>query len=96
MVNFKSGLLGVSEISSNTRDSLEHETGDVRAAEAVALFYNQIEKWVGAFAAALGGLDTVMFAGSIGENAPLVRARIRARPGWDFLESNSKKNETWP
>jgi acetate kinase len=76
MVNFQSGLLGVSETSSDMRDLIDHETQDVRAAEAVALFCYQIKKWVGAFAAALGGLDTLIFAGGIGENAPKVRARI--------------------
>ena len=49
---------------------------DVRAAEAVALFCYQAKKWIGAYAAALGGLDTLVFAGGIGENAPVVRARI--------------------
>jgi acetate kinase len=48
----------------------------VRAAEAVALFCYQVKKWIGAFAAALGGLDTLVFAGGIGENAPPVRLRI--------------------
>src|ERR1022692_3425880 len=57
MVNFQSGLLGVSATSSDMRDLLEHETQDVRAAEAVALFCYEIKKWIGAFAAALGGLD---------------------------------------
>jgi len=72
----KSGLLGVSETSSDMRDLLAHEADDVRAAEAVALFCYQAKKWIGSFAAALGGLDTLVFAGGIGENAPLVRARI--------------------
>ena len=76
MVNHKSGLLGVSEISSDMRDLLAQEVHDIRAAEAVALFCYQAKKWIGAFAAALGGLDTLVFAGGIGENAPLVRARI--------------------
>jgi acetate kinase len=76
MVNFQSGLLGVSEISSDMHDLLEQETHDVRAAEAVALFCYQIKKCIGAFAAALGGLDTLIFAGGIGEKAPTVRARI--------------------
>jgi acetate kinase len=76
MVNFQSGLLGVSETSSDMRDLLDRETQDVRAAEAVALFCYQVKKWIGAFAAALGGLDTLIFAGGIGENAPTVRARI--------------------
>src|SRR5665811_1297868 len=76
MANHKSGLLGVSETSPDMRDLLSHETGDVRAAEAVALFCYQVKKWIGAFAAALGGVDIVVFAGGIGENAPTVRARI--------------------
>ena len=76
MVNFQSGLLGVSETSSDMRDLLGREAQDVRAAEAVALFCYQVKKWIGAFAAALGGLDTLVFAGGIGENAPTVRARM--------------------
>lgn len=92
MVNSRSGLLGVSETSSDMRDLLEREAQDVRAAEAVALFCYQVRKWVGAFAAALGGLDTLVFAGGIGENAPVVRARICA--GLDFLgiELDEKRN----
>ena len=83
MVNFQSGLLGVSETSSDMRDLLESEARDVRAAEAIALFCYQVKKWIGAFAAALGGLDTLVFAGGIGENAPPVRARICK--GLEFL-----------
>ena len=76
MVTHASGLLGVSEISSDLRDLLARESDDVRAAEAVALFCYQAKKWIGSFAAALGGLDTLVFAGGIGENAPLIRERI--------------------
>jgi acetate kinase len=76
MVNHESGLLGVSETSSDMRDLLAKESKDVRATEAVALFCYQAKKWIGAYAAALGGLDTLVFAGGIGENAPVVRARI--------------------
>ena len=76
MINRRSGLLGVSETSSDMRDLLKRETDDVRAAEAVALFCYQIKKCIGAFAAALGGLETLVFAGGIGENAPVVRARV--------------------
>jgi acetate kinase len=83
MVNHESGLLGVSETSSDMRDLLGHEKQDVRAAEAVALFCYQAKKWIGAYAAALGGLDTLVFAGGIGENAPVVRARICE--GLDFF-----------
>ena len=92
MVNFQSGLLGVSETSSDMRDLLDREPQDVRAAEAVALFCYQVKKWIGGFSAALGGLDTLVFAGGIGENAPPVRTRICA--GLDFLgiELDEKKN----
>jgi acetate kinase len=79
MVNHESGLLGVSETSSDMRDLLDHEKQDMRAAEAVALFCYQAKKWIGSYAAALGGLDTLVFAGGIGENAPVVRARICER-----------------
>jgi len=92
MVNSRSGLLGVSETSSDMRDLLERETQDVRAAEAVALFCYQIRKWIGAFAAALGGLDTLVFAGGIGENAPLVRARICAELGFLGIELDPQRN----
>ena len=74
------------------RDLLEHETLDVRAAEAVALFCYQVKKWIGAFAAALGGLDTLVFAGGIGENAPPVRARICDGLGFLGIELEEKRN----
>jgi acetate kinase len=92
MVNHESGLLGVSETSSDMRDLLAREANDVRAAEAVALFCYQAKKWTGAFAAALGGLDTLVFAGGIGENAPTVRARIC--DGLEFLgiQLDDKRN----
>ena len=83
MVNFRSGLLGVSETSADMRELLDREAQDGRAADAVALFCYQVKKWIGAFAAALGGLDTLVFAGGIGEQAPTVRARICA--GLEFL-----------
>lgn len=83
LVNHQSGLLGVSEISSDMRDLLARESSDVRAAEAVALFCYQAKKWIGAYAAALGGLDSFVFAGGIGENAALIRSRICA--GLSFL-----------
>jgi len=93
MVNHKSGLLGVSETSSDMRDLLDHEKQDVRAAEAVALFCYQAKKWIGAYAAALGGLDTLVFAGGIGENAPLVRARICEGLGFLGVELNETRNK---
>ncbi len=92
MVNFQSGLLGISETSSDMRDLLENETRDVRAAEAVALFCYQVKKWIGAFAGALGGIETLVFAGGIGENAPAVRARICDGLGFLGIELEEKDN----
>jgi acetate kinase len=96
MVNSQSGLLGISETSSDMRDLLDLEAQDVRAAEAVAVFCYQVKKWIGAFAAALGGLDTLVFAGGIGEHAPPVRARICDGLGFlgiAFDENRNAANE---
>jgi acetate kinase len=93
MVNHESGLLGVSETSSDMRELLAKEFEDVRAAEAVALFCYQAKKWVGANAAALGGLDTLVFAGGIGEKAAPIRARICDGLGFLGLEIDNARNE---
>lgn len=96
LVNHESGLLGVSEISSDMQDLLQREAGDLRAAEAIALFCYQAKKWIGAFAAALGGVDTLVFAGGIGEHAPSVRARICQGLGFlgvELSESRNAQNE---
>lgn len=92
MANQESGLLGISGISADMRDLLEHEAHDVRAAEAVELFCYQAKKWIGSFAAALGGLDTLVFAGGIGENAPPVRARICQGLGFLGIELSDLRN----
>jgi acetate kinase len=92
MVNHESGLLGVSEQSSDMRDLLAREGDDARAAEAVALFCYQAKKWIGSFAAALGGLDTLVFAGGIGENAPSVRARICEGLSFLGIEVHESRN----
>jgi acetate kinase len=96
MVNHKSGLIGVSETSSDMRDLLAQEAQDIRAAEAVELFCYQAKKWIGSFAAALGGLDTVVFAGGIGENAPRVRSRICDGLGFLGIELSESRNAETP
>jgi len=93
MVHHQAGLLGVSQISPDMRDLLAREREDVRAAEAVALFCYQVKKWIGAFTAALGGLDTLVFAGGIGENAFPVRERICEGLGFLGLRLDPKKNK---
>ncbi|MGE3509007.1 MAG: acetate/propionate family kinase [Vicinamibacterales bacterium] len=92
MINHESGLLGVSEISSDMRDLLVREGDDVRAAEAVALFCYQAKKWVGAFAAALGGLDTLVFSAGIGEQSAPIRARICEDLGFLGIELDDGRN----
>ena len=92
MVNLESGLLGVSQISSDMRDLLGHEADDIRASEAVALFCYQAKKFIGCFAAALGGVDTLVFAGGIGENAPRIRASICEELSFLGIEIEEKRN----
>jgi len=92
IVNHKAGLLGVSETSSDMRDLLAREARDQRAAEAVELFCYQARKWIGALAAVLGGLDTLVFAAGIGENAPVVRARICQELAFLGIQLDEKRN----
>ena len=91
LINHDSGLLGVSEISSDMHDLLEQETTDYRVAEAVALFCYQAKKWVGSFVAVLGGLDILVFAGGIGENSPQIRSRICKGLQYFGIELNEKR-----
>ena len=93
MVNQESGLLGISETSADVRDLLGREASDPRAAEALALFCYQAKKWIGSFTAALGGLETLVFSGGIGENAAALRKRICG--GLEFLgvEIDERANE---
>ncbi|HEX7450538.1 MAG TPA: acetate/propionate family kinase [Pirellulales bacterium] len=83
MVNHRAGLLGVSQTSSDMRDLLRRQASDPHAREAVDMFCYQARKWIGSFAAALGGLDGLIFAGGIGENAAEIRAEICR--GLEFL-----------
>jgi acetate kinase len=92
MVNHESGLLGVSGISSDVRDLLARERSDARAAEAVELFCYQVKKWIGAFAAALGGVDTLVFSAGIGENAPVIRERICNGLGFLGIQLDRRRN----
>ena len=92
MINRESGLLGVSETSSDMQELIARETNDLRAAEAVALFCYQAKKLIGAYVAALGGLDTLVFAGGIGENAAVVRARVCQGLEFLGLELDASRN----
>ncbi|HXC36310.1 MAG TPA: acetate/propionate family kinase [Candidatus Acidoferrales bacterium] len=94
MINHESGLLGVSETSSDTRELLSRESADVRAAEALALFCYQAKKYICAFTGVLEGLDALVFSGGIGENAWQLRERICAGLGFLGIEFDAQANVT--
>jgi acetate kinase len=92
LLNHESGLLGVSQISADMRELLARESADERAAEAIALFCYTAKKWLGSYAAALGGLDTLVFAGGIGESAPRIRERICSGLGFLGIRVDDTRN----
>jgi acetate kinase len=92
LFSHESGMLGVSETSSDMQALLAIEQQDARAAEAVELFCYQARKWIGAYSAALGGLDTLVFSGGIGENSALVRARICTGLAFLGIEIDAARN----
>jgi acetate kinase len=94
MVNFQSGLLGISGISSDMKELLEREPNDERAAEAITVFCYQIKKSIGALAATLGGLDQLVFTGGMGEEAPRIRARICTGLEFLGLVMDESRNQT--
>jgi acetate kinase len=93
LINHESGLLGISQTSSDIRELLKNQYTDHRAAEAIEVFCYQIKKWIGAFAAALGGLDALVFSGGIGENAPEIRSRICHDLAFLGIELDNIKND---
>jgi len=91
--NHESGLLGVSETSADMGDLLKIEQSDQRAAEAIALFCYQVKKTLCAYAGVLGGIDTIVFTGGIGENAFRVRSEICAGLGFLGIQLDEKINQ---
>lgn len=89
----ESGLLGVSGTSSDMRSLLECESADARAAEAIELFVYRISRELGSLAAALGGLDALVFTGGIGERAPSIRSRVCRMASWMGLKCDEQSNE---
>jgi acetate kinase len=79
LINERCGLRGVSGTTSSMEELLARRSTDPCAAEAVELFCYQVVKWIGAFAAALGGLDTIVFSGGIGERSAVIRREICSR-----------------
>jgi acetate kinase len=94
MVNKQSGLIGVSGTSPNMKELLDREAKDRRAADAVQLFCYQAKKYLGALAAVLGGLDTLIFTGGIGEHSPTIRDRICREMGFFGISVDANRNNT--
>lgn len=93
VINHQSGLLGISETTSDMQDLLKSEKEDERAAEAINIFCYQIKKYIGAYTAALEGLDILIFSGGIGENAPVIRSRICEGFRYAGVELNEEQNQ---
>ena len=94
LVNQRSGLIGVSGSSSDMRDLLDREAGDPHASQAVEMYCYQAKKFIGALAAVLGGLDTLVFTAGVGANSPIIRERICH--GLEFLgiKLDSSRNQS--
>lgn len=93
LLTHESGLLGVSGISSDMRALLEREATEAHAAEAIDLFVYRITRELGSLAAALGGLDALVFTGGIGEHAPSIRARVCRAASWLGIDLDAQHNE---
>jgi acetate kinase len=92
LISHESGLLGISETSADMSELLKQEVTDVRSAEAVDLFCYQVKKQIGAYTGALGGIDVLVFAAGIGENAPVIRTRICEGLELLGIELDEKRN----
>jgi acetate kinase len=93
MINQQSGLLGVSTTTSDMQQLLEQRSTDPNAEDAINVFCYQARKQIGAYAAALGGLDTLVFSGGIGENVAEIRTQICQQLAFIGIELNNKLNQ---
>jgi acetate kinase len=93
LINHQSGLLGVSETSGDMRQLLQIEKNDNRSAEAIELFCYQTRKWIGSLATVIGGIDTLVFSGGIGEKSTVIRQRICDSLEFLGVELDATKNE---
>ena len=93
-VSHRCGLLGVSGITSDMRELMKRRTTDANAADAIELFCYQVKKCIGSFATVLGGMETLVFSGGIGEHSPETRAGICT--GMEFLgiDLDPERNQT--
>ncbi|HXP10369.1 MAG TPA: acetate kinase, partial [Acidobacteriaceae bacterium] len=94
LLNKKSGLLGISEKSLDTRVLMKDYGSDPKVTLAMDMFSYRLTKAVGAYLSALGGADAIVFGGGISENTPLVRERVCSSLRWCGLEMDPEKNRT--
>ncbi len=95
MLNKESGIQGLSGVSSDMRDvSAAKDSGNERAAMALDAYYYRIKKYVGAYAAAIGGADLIVFTGGVGENKKDMRQTVCENMEWMGLEFDAAKNDT--
>ncbi len=95
LLNKKSGLKGISGVSNDLREIMgAAEKGVARAQYAIDIFSYRITKYIGSYAAAMGGLDAVIFTGGIGENAVKVREQVLAPLGFLGIKMDKKSNES--
>jgi acetate kinase len=94
LLNKQSGLLGISGLTNDMRELLEEaeEHYDRRARLAIDIFCYRVRKYIGAYLAAMGGADALVFTGGIGQNAPLIRATILEGLEWMGLELDAEAN----
>ena len=94
MLNSQSGLLGISGLTNDMRDLLAeaNELNDRRARLAIDIFCYRARKYIGAYLAALGGAEAIVFAGGVGENSPQIRARICEGMEWAGLRVDGTAN----
>ena len=93
MLNKHSGLLGLSGLSSDMRDIAEASgTGDERAQKALDVYAYRVRKYIGAYAAAMDGVDIIIFTAGVGENSPVVRTAVCSRLRYFGVELDEQRN----
>ncbi len=93
IVNFQSGLLGMSELSADMEVLLQNEANNEAVAQTIQLFVYQVKKAIGSLSVTLGGIDSIVFSGGIGENAVPIRSRICEGLGFLGVEIDEVKNQ---
>jgi acetate kinase len=94
LLNTQAGLLGISGLTNDMRELMaeSEESGDRRARLAIEIFCYRVQKYIGAYLAAMNGADAIIFTGGIGENSAVIRSTICRDLSWLGVELNAKRN----